>query len=225
MRWKLLALALALSLAVAGCGDDAATFDLTFTGGYEDWDTAIQFRGIVDATVTHVDSGTSATTAPNGRSTLELTGVTVSDVTFTRADYLPARYTLDPAAHLGPYDVLGISTARVVTFHDTDLGGLTWDPSRALVELSVISYPSGDPVDGVAVTVGGAGDGFHQDGAGAWLAGATTSGGPFVVFPNVPVPAGGEVTLGFAAPRTCHAPATLHVVAGEVAMTTIARDD
>jgi hypothetical protein len=214
---------LASLIWLAGCGDDAAPIDLTFTGGYEDWDTAIQFRGIVDATVTHVDSGVTATTAPNGRSTLELTDVRVSDVTYEKDGYLPARYTLDPAAYLGPYDVLGISTTRVETFHD-DLG-LTWDPSRALVELSVISYPSGDRVDGVSIAIGGAEGGVHQDGAGAWLPGATTDGGPFVVYPNVPITGGGEVTIGVLTDRTCHAPATLHVVAGEVAMTTIACDD
>ena len=205
---------------LAACGDDAATADLTFTGGYEDWDTAIQFMGVVGATVTHVPSGTSATTAPNGRSTLELTGVGVSDVTFTAPGYLPARYTLDPAAHLGPYLVLGISETRSDSFH-ADLG-LTRDPARALVELSVIGYPSGDPVDGVAIALDGATDGVHQDASGAWLPGATTSGSSFVVYPNVPP---GDLTISVLTSRTCHHPATLHAVAGELAMTTIACDD
>jgi hypothetical protein len=209
-------------LALAACGDDAAPTDLTFMGGYEDWDTAIQFRGIVDATVTHVDSGVTATTAPNGRSTLELTGVTVSDVTYDKADYLPARYTLDPATHLGPYLVLGISTTRLASFH-ADLG-LTHDPSRAMVELSVMT-PAGEPVDGVSVAIGGATDGVHQDGSGAWLPGATTAGSPFVVYPNVPITGGGELSISVLAPVTCHHPATLHVAAGELAMTSIFCDE
>lgn len=214
---------LVLVLLVPACGDDAAPSDLTFTGGYEDWDTATVFQGIVDATVIHVGTGATATTAPNGRSTLELTGATLSDVTFTAADHVPARYTLDPAAHLGPYSVLGITTTRIESFH-TDLG-LTRDSSRALVELSVISYPSGDPADGVAIAIGGGTDGFHQDASGAWLPGATSGGSPFVVYPNVPITGGGEVTITLLTSRTCHAPATLHVVAGELAMTTIACDD
>ena len=210
--------ALALCLLLAACGDDGSSSDLTFMGGYEDWDTAIQFLGVGGATVTHVDSGVTATTAPNGRSTLELAGVTVSDVTYTATGYLPARYTLDPATHLGPYLVLGISTARLDSFH-ADLG-LTHDPARALVELSVITA-AGDPVDGVSIAIGGATGGFHQDDTGTWLPGATTAGSPFVVYPNVPITGGGELSLSVLAPVTCHHPATLHVAAGELAMTTI----
>lgn len=226
---------LALLLVLPACGDDGPVTpaadagpcgaDAPFTGAYEDWDSTEQaFLGIGDATVQHV-GGAMATTAPNGRSSLCIPRGDLAEVTFTKAGYVTARYTVDPEAALGPYEILGIAEARITTFHE-DLG-LTYDPAAALVEVAVLSYPSGAPVDGVAVAVGGATGGVHRDASGAWVTGATTDGSPFVVYPNVPITGGGDITLSIIAPAgvTCHHAPTLRVAAGELAVTTVACDD
>lgn len=216
----------AAALAAAACSDDAPAgpdaAPLEFTGGYEDWDsTDLDFLGLPDTTVAEVaDPTNTATTAPNGRSVLTLPGAGVSEVTFTKDGVVPARYTVAADAVRGPYEVRGITTERIATFF-TELGIGAWDPAATLIQIEVRAYPSLDPVDGVTVAVDGAAGGFHKTGAGAWEAGATTTGGgDYVVFPSV---APGERALTITAPagRACVAPEAIVAVAGENAMTTV----
>lgn len=227
----------AISILVAACGDDGVTApdapdidagpcgaDMLFTGGYEDWDSTEQdFLGVFDATVTEVaDPTNTAQTAPNGRSTLCIARAD-GQVTYSKDGYVPARYTVDPDATRVPYELRGISTTRVETFHTDDLGiAAGWDETAALVQVAVVAYPDGGAVDGVAIAVGGATDGVHKDASNTWQPGATTGGSPYVAYPNVPITGGGEVTLSVVwAGGTCVHPETIHVVAGEVAMTTV----
>jgi hypothetical protein len=218
----------AVAAALVGCGDDGPGGTIVFTGGYEDWDsTRSSFAGIFEATVREVaDPSNHDVTAPNGRSTLMLPDTGVSQVTYVQdaAGYLPARYTVDPAAVAGPYQVFGITEARIASEYAALFGG-AWDPGAAQVLIEVRAYPSLDPADGVTVTVIGAG--YHRDDAGAWAAGATIGdGGAHVLFPNVPVSASGTVALGVdAGGRTCRAAERIYVAAGELALTTVACDD
>jgi len=212
------ALLLFLLAACPGPSGGPDAMPMTFTGGYEDWDSAnASFLGVFDATVTDVaNSSITATTAPNGRSTLTMEGAP-GEVTFVATDYLPGRYTVDPdVVAAGPYEIRGIKTSRVTTFFANELGGVTYDASKALVEIEVRT-------DGAAITVAGAATGgFHGDASVGWSAGATQAGGAaYVVFPNV---APGDIALGVTPPngKTCHAPATIHAEAGELAMTTVA---
>jgi hypothetical protein len=214
-------------LLVAACSDDAAPPDggtVEFTGGYLDWDsTELAFMGIFEATVEEVgDASNTAATAPNGRSTLTLPAAD-GEVTWTKADYLTARYTVDPDAVLGPYEFRGISAARATTFHD-ELG-VAYDAGAVLVEIEVRGYPSGDPVDGVTVSIEGGGDAWHRDAAEAWVAGGTTDGGELVIVPNTPVGDGALTVTVDAGGHTCHFADALHVEAGEVAVTTVACED
>lgn len=204
-------------IVLAACSDDAPGTPLTYMGGYEDWDsTDDTFVGVFEATVAEVANPDNATTtAPNGRSTLELPGVAVSQVTWEKAGYLTGRATVDHGAGLGVYDLRGLADARVDSLH-TELGGATHDATRALVLIEVRDSASGAAVDGVTVDVDGAGDGFHDDADHVWQAGATTAGGRYVVFPNVPP---GELALTITG-ATCAAPATVFAEAGEVAMAT-----
>ncbi len=211
---------LAAALVVlAACSDDAPGTPLTYTGGYEDWDsTDDTFVGVFDATVTEVgNASNTTTTAPNGRSTLELADGTISQVTWEVGGYLTGRATVDHDATLGPYNLRGLAEARIDSFF-TELGDTTYDPARVLVLIEVREVGSGDPRDGVTIGLGNSGDAYHDDAAHAWQPGATTSGGRYVVFPNVVVPASGELTL--VTDVGCQAPATIHAVAGEVAMAT-----
>jgi hypothetical protein len=194
MKWFLLAL-----VSLVGCSDDGPGPDITFTGAYEDWDSSeADFLGVNAATVTEVGNPmNTATTAPNGRSTLVLPGAP-SQVTYTADGYVPARYTVEPSAVLAPYQVRGITEARIVTFYQ-ELGAGSWDESTALVEIQV--------PDGVTVTVGGDAGEPWQD--------------QYVVFPNVAI-GDGTVDLEIdGGARTCHGPSAVHVVAGEVAMTSV----
>jgi hypothetical protein len=212
-------LAAALILLVA-CSDDAPGTPLTYTGGYEDWDsTDNTFLGVFEATVTEVaHPDNTATTAPNGRSTLELPGDTISQVTWDKAGYLTGRATVDPATGLGVYDLRGLAETRVDSFF-TELGDTTYDPARVLVLIEVRDAVSGAARDGVTIGLGNAGDAYHDDADHAWQPGATTAGGRYVVFPNVIVPASGELTV--VTDDGCDAPETVHAVAGEVAMATV----
>lgn len=187
-----------VALAACGCGDDGPGPDITFTGGYEDWDSTEQdFLGINAAMVTEVgNESNTATTAPNGRSTLTLPGAE-SVVTFEAADYLPARFTVDPDAVVDPYEVRGITEARIATYY-TELGAGAWDEGTALVE---VTAPAG-----VTLTVGGESGTAHANA---------------VVWPNVAV-GDGTVSLEVdGGALTCHAPAAIHVAAGEVAIAAV----
>jgi hypothetical protein len=194
MKWIFLGLALLL-----GCSDDAPGPDITFTGAYEDWDsTETAFLGVNAATVTQVGNPTNtATTAPNGRSTLMLPGGS-SQVTYTADAYLPARYTVESAAALEPYEVRGIPEARIASFF-TEIGAGTWDDTTALVEIQL--------PDGVSVTVDGDGGTPYLD--------------QYVVFPNVAVGDGTVDLVVDGGNLTCHAPDAVHVAAGELAMTSV----
>lgn len=209
-------LAVASLLLLSACSDDAPGSPLTYTGGYEDWDsTDDTFLGVFEATVTEVGTSNTTTTAPNGRSTLELAEGTVSEVTWEHDGYLVARATVDHDATLGPYDLRGLATTRIASLH-TELGGATYDDTRALVLIEVRDTASGGQVDGITIGLGNADDAFHDDADHAWQPGASTSGGRYVVFPNVPP---GDLTL--VTDDTCHAPATVHAEAGELALASV----
>jgi len=212
---KLVAASLILLAACSGDDGPSGT-PITYTGAYEDWDsTDDAFLGVFEATVTEVgDDANTTTTAPNGRSTLELPGGVVSEVTWTHADYVPARATVDAEAS-GAYALRGISDARVDTFHE-ELG-VAYDDGATLVLIEVRQATGGGPFDGIAVDVDGA-DGFHDDADHVWQTGDTTEGGRYVVFPNV-APAA-DVPLAFSG-ATCTGPASITAVAGEVAMATV----
>ncbi|MCB9562324.1 MAG: hypothetical protein H6709_08255 [Kofleriaceae bacterium] len=247
-RWIAIATAVAGGLGAAGCGDDgpaapdAATIDgavpdvmvdadprpcgadLYFTGGYEDWDSTSQsFLGVFGATVTEVaDPGNTATTAPNGRSVLCLPATGTSQVTYVQQDapYLPARFTVDADAYRVPYTMKGLKTARIAS-QFTDLGA-AYDDTTTLVLIEVRHAPDGAQLDDVTVAIEGAGAGFHRDVDNVFQAGATTAGGAYLLFPNVP-PGDGDLTVTVTATGvTCHAPATIAAVAGELAVTTVA---
>jgi hypothetical protein len=195
-------LALALVLLAAGCSDDAPGPDFTFTGAYEDWSsTETNFLGVNGALVVEVaNPDNMAMTAPNGRSTLTLPGEE-GQVELTASDYLPGRYTVDPdAAAIGPYEVRGMKTADIGAFYN-DIGAGTWDESTVLVEIE-------NRTAGVTVTVNGATGIGYTD--------------AYTVFPNVDASSGTVSLEVDAGSHTCHAPSTLHVSAGEVAMTTVA---
>jgi hypothetical protein len=196
---------------VAACNGESVGPDFTFTGAYEDWDSTDQmFMGINAAIVAEVgDPDNTAMTAPNGRSTLTLPGKT-SEVTFDADGYLPARFTVDPdGGALGPYEVRGITPARIATYFEDDLGVGAWDDSTVFVQIERRKHPSGDPAD-VTVTIDGQ-DGHERD--------------EYTVFPNVGV-GGDSVTLEVdAGGLRCHAPSEIFVAAGELAIATVACED
>src|SRR5687767_14332536 len=124
-----------LVLLASACSDDASGPDAAckqFTGGYIEWDsTESLFAGINEATVTEVaHPDNTATTAPNGRSDLCIDDAP-GEVTWTKTDYLTTRYTIDPDAVLGPYELRGIPEARVFDIHDGQFGVL-YDNTRVL---------------------------------------------------------------------------------------------
>lgn len=196
MKW------IALLLTCAACSDDAPASPITYTGGYEDWDsTDDNFLGVFDATVTEVGNASNTDqTAPNGRSSLELPGDTVSHVTWEAAGYLDARATVDPTAGLGEYSLRGITETRVVTWHEDN--GLTYDDAKTLVLIEVRHPATGAPVDGVTVTV----------------AGTAIANPGERHFPAANVDPG-SVSLSVTG-ATCTYPATVEAVAGEVALAT-----
>jgi hypothetical protein len=216
---------LLVGLAAAGCGDDAPTPDVTFTGGYEDWDYDETFVGVAGATVTLLeDPSVTATTAPNGRSTLLVPGDRASHVGFAADGYLDAVYTVEPAAAaLGPYEVRGLRPERLATLLADELA-TTHGAGRALLQVEVRSYPGLAAVAGVGVAVEGGGAAFHRGADFTWAPGEVSAGGGYVLWVDVPVPDDGEAALTVTAPAgvTCVAPPTLRLVADGLAMTTVA---
>ena len=233
-------------LMCGGCGDDAPASDASpadagpdafnpcgdgkvqFTGEYVDWDsTDVEFHGVAGAAVAVVgDADTTATTAPNGRSILCLPAAAGSVVTYSHDDYLPARYTVAPAAAaLGPYSARGLALKRVDGFF-VDLDAVR-EPDAAQVLVEVRSYPSYVPVVGATVTLSGGEASYTQDGGGAWVSGDTlvAGGGAHVLIINVPVDEPVAVTVEAPGSRTCVGPGAIQVEASELAFTTFACAD
>jgi len=200
--------------------------EVYFTGEYVDWDsTEEDFLGVAFATVAEVaDPTNTSETAPNGRGSLCLPDSGAPVVTFTQSlePYLPARFTVHPAAAAaGPYSAHGLTPTRA----DALFGqlGVSRDEARVQVVVEVRSYPSFEPVIGATVAVGAA-DGFTPDGSGAWVAGATTTHDAHVLFPNVDPAQPPSVTVT-APGRNCSGVTSLAVAAGELAFTTFACAD
>jgi hypothetical protein len=233
--------------ALPACGDDAPGADAAvvadagpdafnpcgagnfpFTGEYVDWDSTEQdFLGIVGASVEVVGNpDLSASTAPNGRSTLCLPSGSGAVITFTQDDYLPARFTMVPtAATRGPYSMHGLTPARADTLFSPDELDAVRDTDAAQVLVEVRSYPSYEPVVGASVAVTNAEEHYVQDASGAWVVGDTLleGGGAHVLAINVPI--GQAVVADVEAPRECFGPGAIQVAAGELAFTTFGCDD
>lgn len=196
---------------------------LLFTGEYVDWDSSqANFRGIFDTQVAaQSDPGDAVTTAPNGRVILCLPASGGSVVTFTHPDYLPVRYTVEPAAVDGPFSIRGLTPDRADALFTTELS-VTQDEAAAQVLVAVRSYPGGTPVAGAQVSIGNQNVGsFTDTGDGTYGPGDTLAGGDFVLFANVET-TGGSTTVSVTPPpgTTCEGPSTIDVAAGEIAVTT-----
>lgn len=253
--WLLLLSCLsAPALALAGCGDDgpgdgppdaarpdAATpvdaappdvpcpGEALFTGSYQDWDTNSAgpptTLGAVVAEVADPDNAITIS-APNGRvPKLCLPADETSQVTFTKDEYLPLRYTFDPETVGTAFEIQGLTPARADELF-TALG-LTRDPLMAQVMVAV-RYETDNPeavgsaVEGARVALGNASAGtFTPDDVGVLGAGDTLAGGAFVLFANTEI-GSDTTTIAITPPTgiTCAGPDSVALRAGEIAVTT-----
>lgn len=250
--WLLLLSCLcAPTLALTGCGDDgpgdaepdaapavdAASPDaagscpgqVLFTGSYQDWDgNSAGPNNTLGTVVTEVADPDNSTTitAPNGRVTLCLPGDQTSQVTFTKDEYLPLRYTFDPESVGTAFEIPGLTPARADELF-TQLG-ITRDPLLAQV-LVAVRFETGNPeavgdaAMGARVTLGNASAGaFTPDEGGVLGAGDTLAGGAFVLFVNTEL-AGDTTTVTITATDLelgCNGPDRINLAAGEIAVTT-----
>jgi hypothetical protein len=199
-----------------------------FTGSYQDWDTNSAGQsntlGAVVAEAANPDNATTIT-APNGRVTLCLPVNETSQVTFTKDDYLPLRYTFNPATVGTAFEIQGLTPARADELF-TELG-ITRDPLLAQVIVAVrleTGNPEavGAPAEGVRVALGNASAGtFTPDEGGVLVAGDTLAGGAFVLFANTELGSDTTtVTVTSSAGLTCPGPDSIRLAAGEIAVTT-----
>lgn len=201
-----------------------------FTGSYQDWDgNSAGPSNTLGTVVAQADDAQNSITinAPNGRVVLCLPAGEPSLVTFTNDDYLPLRYTFEPASAATAFDIPGLTPARA----DELLTGLgiTRDPLLAQVIVAVRTETDnpeavGAPVEGASVTLGNASAGtFTADDGGVYGAGDTLAGGSFVLFANTE-PGSGTTTVTVTPPTglVCTGPERLDLVAGEIAATTFA---
>ncbi|HWN66192.1 MAG TPA: hypothetical protein VNM90_01065 [Haliangium sp.] len=200
-----------------------------FTGSYQDWDTnSAGQSNTLGAVVAQADDpeNSMTITAPNGRVSLCLPADQTSEVTFTKDEYLPLRYTFDPMATGTAFEIQGLTPGRADELF-TELG-VTRDPLLAQVIVAV-RYETYNPeavgagVDGVRVSLGNAAAGtFTLDEGGVLVAGDTLDGGAFVLFANTELGSGTStitVTTPFAV--GCVDSGSVSVNAGEIAVTTI----
>jgi hypothetical protein len=200
-----------------------------FTGSYQDWDTnsagPSNTLGTEVAEVADPDNATTIT-APNGRvPKLCLPADETSQVTFTKDEYLPLRYTFAPASAGTAFEIQGLTPARADELF-TELG-LTRDPLMAQVMVAV-RYETDNPeavggaVEGARVALGNASAGtFTPDDVGVLGAGDILAGGAFVLFANTEI--GSDTTTVTITPPTgitCAGPDSVALRAGEIAVTT-----
>jgi len=221
------ALAPALALAAvsfAGCGGDDDDDGDASDGGTPDGGTAIDAGGdcpgelafealvanavdeepVFNVKVAQVGGPNETTSAPNGRAALCLpTGADVQ-LESDQVGYLPRQDELSAEAIAAavaagqpyPLDVLSAMQAKMVF----GAIGVEWDSADALVMVSVLSYPGGEPlVDArVSIEAGLIHDGaFERDGKGSLTASPLGQIGEvgerrLVLFANVPVTGGAE---------------------------------
>lgn len=201
--------------------------EVLFTGSYQDWDG--NSAGPTNTLGTVVAGAQSSFTinAPNGRVVLCLPAAGTSVVSFTHDDYLPLRYTFDPASAGTAFDIRGLTPGRA---DELLMGlGVTPDPQLAHVFVAVrmaTDNPEavGAAVTGARVALGNAAAGtFTADQAGVLGAGDTLAGDAFVLFANTEL-GGGTTTVTVTPPQglLCTGPETLELAAGELAATTFA---
>jgi hypothetical protein len=204
--------------------------ELLFTGSYQDWDgNSAGPSNTLGTVVAQADDPSNSITinAPNGRVVLCLPPDGTSLVTFTNDDYLPLRYTFDPASAGTAFDMRGLTPARADELL-TALG-LTRDPLLAQVIVAVRLATDnveavGDAVAGASVALGNAAAGtFTADQGGVYGAGDTLAGDAFVLFANTEL-GGGTTTVTVTPPAglICTGPESLDLAAGEIAVTTFA---
>lgn len=256
-RYRVSSIALAVLAAgsLAGCGDDAAapvdsmvtpdgSIDasagppdamgpcpgaLHFTGEYVDWDSTLEmFDGVEFATFTEVGNAqNTAMSAPNGRATLCLPRDVVSAVSVTQADYLDLMFVALPeVTALGPFSIKGLTPGRAGEL--LGLIGLTPDPGRAHVLVSVREQTGGEPAVGAGVSLDasyedalvmsadGAGDGYQ---AGTTLVSEEDA---YVLFANVDIAAGMTAVSVTDPERSCMGAGALPLTAGTITATALA---
>lgn len=239
--------------ALAGCAaDDAAEIDASpgaidaappdaglcpgeavFTGSYVDWDG--NSSGPTNTLGTEVSlegdpSSSVSINAPNGRVLMCLPADAGAVVTFTHPDYLPLRYTFEPAAAGTAFDIRGLTPARADELFSSL--GVVRDPLLAQVLVHVRAETAGPEavgagVAGARVSLGnGSAPPFTDVGDGAYGAGDTLIAGDFVLFPNTELD-GGTTTVTVTPPAgmTCAGPDSVALAAGELAVTTFACSD
>jgi hypothetical protein len=201
-----------------------------FTGSYQDWDgNSTGPNNTLGTVVTQASDVQNATTigAPNGRVVLCLPADSTSLVNFTNDDYLPLRYTFDPATAVTAFDIQGLTPERA----DEQLValGITRDPLLAQVIVAVrmaTANPEavGEAVRGARVVLGNGSAGiFTPDETGVLGADDTLAGGAFVLFANTePVSETTTVTVTPPAGVTCVGPDLISLTAGAIAVTTFA---
>ena len=184
-----------------GCGGD-----VTFTGEYVDWDSAVaSFQGIFEARFTVVPiASRTALTAPNGRVTLCLTDGPTVRVTATHPMYTPAVFLADPDVFTpggSTFSARGLARADRDAHYGALMAGMTFDPLRAhvLVEKRGTAVP---------LALAGATLRFAYN-AEVWAAGDT---GSQVFFPNVPVGTGVATLSG----GSFVGPTQIELVAGQL---------
>jgi hypothetical protein len=213
-----------------GVDAGACRGQVLFTGSYEDWDgNSAGPNNTLGTVVAQADDVQNSTTinAPNGRVVLCLPADETSLVTFTNDDYLPLRYTFEPASAATAFDIRGLTPARADELF-VELG-LTRDPLLAQVIVAVrmeTDNPEavGAAVTGARVALGNAAAGaFTPDEGGVYGAGDTLAGGAFVLFANTePVSETTTVTVTPPDGVACTGPDLVSLTAGELAVTTFA---
>ncbi len=217
--------------SIDASGDAGACAGLAlFTGSYVDWDGNSEApTNTLDTLVSEDGSAQNSVriTAPNGRVVLCVPDSAPSVVTFIHPDYLPLRYTFDPAAAGTAFDIRGLTPARADELFTTL--GVTRDPAAAQVIVAVrreVASPQavGAAVTGARVSLGNASAGsFTAASDGTYGAGDTLAGDAFVLFTNTEVGSGTTaVTVTPPAGVTCVGPDSIAVAAGEIAVTTFA---
>lgn len=201
-----------------------------FTGSYVDWDgNSSGPTNTLGTEVAQVDDPSASVSidAPNGRVVMCLPADTRAVVTFTHPDYLPLRYTFEPAAAGTAFDIRGLTPDRADEIF-TGLG-LARDPLLAQVLVYVrmeTASPEavGAAVQGARVSLGNASAPPYTDvGDGIYGAGDTLIDGAFVLFPNTELGDGTTaVTVTPPDGMTCAGPDSVAVAAGETAVTTFA---
>tara|TARA_R110002073_G_scaffold336295_1_gene531836 strand:+ start:33800 stop:34549 length:750 start_codon:yes stop_codon:yes gene_type:complete len=193
---------------------DPCPGETPFEVGVVDWNSAENVAGVA---AQERGDGNAASSAPNGRVVLCVSGTGPIAIRFTKVDYVDRVHTTTVEAIAAQYATGVAPSFRMLRTTDADALYISAGETRAATAATVIAMPTnaatGAPLAGVTVGIAAENDGaYTPDGTGI-VTGDTSLADGKVVFLNAALGAG-STEASATGPTSCEVPASVTLEAG-----------